>query len=80
MITFDMAKAKELAHEIRRQKRSAEFEPYDLRIAAQIPGTDFTELEAQRQLIRDKYDATQVQIDSAIDMEQIKLAIAAMEL
>jgi hypothetical protein len=65
MITIDLNKAKAISHEIRRQKRSEEFEPLDAVIMKQIPGTDVQAIEAERQLIRDKYAEIQTNIDAA---------------
>jgi hypothetical protein len=65
MITIDLNKAKTISHNIRRQKRSEEFEPLDEVIMKQIPGTDVQAIEAERQLIRDKYAEIQTNIDAA---------------
>jgi hypothetical protein len=48
MITIDMTKAKEIAHEKRRVARSAEFAPHDEVIMKQIPGVDAQAAEAAR--------------------------------
>ena len=65
MITINLDKAKTISHDIRRQKRAEEFAPLDEVIMKQIPGTDVQAVEAQRQVIRDKYAALQSDIDSA---------------
>ena len=72
MITIDMTKAKEIAHEKRRAARAEEFKPYDEVIMKQIPGNDYTQAEAARQAIRDKYAALQAQMDAAQTPEELK--------
>jgi hypothetical protein len=71
MITINLDKAKTISHAIRRQKRSEEFEPLDQVIMRQIPGTDVAAVEAERQLIRDKYTTIQTAIDAAEDSDQL---------
>jgi hypothetical protein len=56
MIIIDIDKAKEIAHEKRREARAEEFKPHDEVIMKQIPGNDMTEAEAARQVIREKYE------------------------
>jgi hypothetical protein len=75
MITVNMTKAKAIGHDIRRRLRAAEFEPLDNQISKQIPGISFEELEAQRQVVRDKYTDMQQSIDSATTPEAIKSAL-----
>ena len=75
MITINLNKAKDIAHDIRRAKREEEFAPLDAIIMKQIPGNDATEAEAARQAIRDKYAAMQVQINAASTPESIKTAL-----
>lgn len=75
MITINMNKAKVIGHDIRRYNREEEFKPFDNVIMKQIPGADYTEAEAQRQLIRDKYVTIQNQIESATTPEEIKTAL-----
>lgn len=75
MITVNMTKAKVIGHDIRRSMRAQEFAPLDEVIAKQIPGTDAQAVEAQRQSVRDKYAAMQVEIDNASTPEQIKEAL-----
>jgi hypothetical protein len=72
MITIDMTKAKDIAHDKRRAARSAEFAPHDEVIMKQIPGVDAQVAEAARQEIRDKYAAMQVQMDAAQTPEELK--------
>jgi hypothetical protein len=72
MITIDMTKAKDIAHEKRRAARSAEFAPHDEVIMKQIPGVDAQAAEAARQAIRDKYATLQAQMDAAQTAEELK--------
>lgn len=72
MITIDMTKAKEIAHEKRRAARSAEFAPHDEVIMKQIPGVDAQAAEAARQAIRDKYATLQAQMDAAQSADELK--------
>ena len=71
-IGINLNKAKEIAHEKRRVARSEEFKPYDEVIMKQIPGNDYTQAEAARQAIRDKYAIMQVQMDAAQTVEELK--------
>jgi hypothetical protein len=69
MITINIDKAKTIAHDKRREARTAEFAPLDIK--ATIP-SEATAAEAARQAVRDKYSTMQVAIDSATTTEQIK--------
>ncbi len=75
MIVVNLDKAKNIAHNIRREAREQEFAPHDAVIAKQIPGKSATEAEAARQAIRDKYAQVQTQIDAAQDVDSLKEAI-----
>ena len=69
MIHIDMLKAKEIAHEKRREARAEEFKPLD--IEATIPM--FSEqAEQKRQEVRDKYALMQTEIDAASTVDEIK--------
>ena len=72
MITININKAKQIAHEKRRAARAEEFKPYDEIIMKQIPGVDAQQAEAARQAIRERYVALQVQIDNATTIDQLK--------
>ena len=72
MIKINLNKAKEIAHDRRRAARAEEFKPYDEVIMKQIPGNDYTQAEAARQAIRDKYAALQAQMDAAQTPEELK--------
>ena len=74
MITININKAKDIAHDIRRAKRSEEFAPLD--VQATIP-SQASAVESARQAIRDKYAAMQTQINSASTPEEIKTALGA---
>jgi len=74
-VEVDLDQAKEIGHDKRRQQRAEEFAPLDEVIAKQIPGNDPAEVEAERQLIRDKYAAVQDQIDAAASPDEIKAAL-----
>jgi len=75
MIKININKAKEIGHTIRREQRAEEFKPLDEIISKQIPGTTQEEVEAARQVIREKYSEIQSQIDSAATPEDIKGAL-----
>lgn len=74
-ITINLTKAKGIAHDARRAARSAEFAPLDEVIMKQIPGTDVIAVEAERQVIRDKYAEMQTAIDAASTVDEIKAAM-----
>lgn len=75
MITINLNKAKNVAHDLRRSARSEEFAPLDKVIAAQIPGVDVVAAEAERQAIRDKYAVMQEAIDASTSVDEIKQAL-----
>ena len=72
MITINIDKAKTIAHDKRRQARSAEFVPLDIK--ATIP-SEAVAAEVARALIRTKYAEMQAEIDAATTTEQIKAAM-----
>ena len=72
MITINIDKAKDIAHDKRREARSAEFAPLDIK--ATIP-YEATAAETARQVVREKYAAMQTAIDSAITTDEIKAAM-----
>jgi len=71
-ITINIDKAKAIAHDKRREARSAEFAPLDIK--ATIP-SEATAAEAARQAVREKYAAMQTAIDSASTVDEIKAAM-----
>ncbi len=72
MITINLDKAKNIAHDKRRAARSAEFAPLDIK--ATIPA-EAQAAEAARQVIRDKYATMQIEIDAASTVDEIKVAM-----
>jgi hypothetical protein len=72
MITINIDKAKTIAHDKRREARSTEFAPLDVK--ATIP-SEAIAAEAARQVIRYKYAAMQTAIDSASTVDEIKAAM-----
>jgi hypothetical protein len=75
MIVINIDKAKAIGHKMRRAKREEEFKPHDEVIMKQIPGNDYTQAEAARQTIREKYATIQAQIDAAQTSDEIKSAL-----
>ena len=76
MINIDMGKAKDITHNIRREARAKEFAPLDQEININIANqTKVTEVETQRQAIRDKYAVIQVNIDDCVNPEGLKAII-----
>jgi hypothetical protein len=71
-ITINVTKAKDIAHDKRREARSFEFAPLDIK--ATIP-SEAAAAETARQVIRDKYAAMQTAIDSASTVDEIKAAM-----
>lgn len=69
MITININKAKNIAHDARRTARSAEFAPLDIK--ATIP-SEATAAEAARVAIRAKYATMQTAIDAASTIDEIK--------
>jgi hypothetical protein len=68
MITINLNKAKDIAHEKRRAARTAEFAPLDVK--ATIP-SEATAAEAARQTVRDKYAALQTQMEQATTVQEL---------
>lgn len=68
MITINIDKAKAISHDKRRDARTKEFAPLDIK--ATIP-SEAAQAEADRQAIREKYAAIQEQIDAAQDVETL---------
>jgi len=74
-VDLDLDRCKAVGHDIRRQKRAEEFQPFDEVIAKQIPGKDAAEAEEARQIIREKYTEVQDAIDAAETPDEIKAAL-----
>jgi hypothetical protein len=69
MITINIDKAKDIAHDYRRAARSAEFASLDIK--ATIP-SEAAAAEAARVAIRTKYADMQTAIDAATTINEIK--------
>ncbi len=72
MIKVNMTKAKEIAHDMRRAARAAEFAPLDAK--ATIPAYT-AEAEAEREVIREKYETMQTEIDESTTEDELKSAL-----
>ena len=72
MITVNIEKSKAIAHDKRREARSVEFAPLDIK--ATIP-SEATAAEAARQAVREKYATMQTAIDAATTPDEIKAAM-----
>lgn len=71
-IVIDLTKAKSIAHDIRREARSAEFAPLDVK--ATIP-SEAVAAEAARVAIRTKYANMQTAVNNAVDVATLKTII-----
>ena len=78
MIVVNLTKAKGIAHDVRRAKRTEEFAPHDEVIMKQIPGADADAAEAARAAIRTKYANVQTNIDNAADVDSLKTIVEGM--
>lgn len=82
MIKVNIEKAKEIAHEVRRQDRADKLAPLD--IQATIPSMA-TEAEAARAAIRATNASVQAEIDAVtgdnveVDGEEVKAIVEALE-
>lgn len=72
MITVNVDKAKGIAHEVRRAKRTEEFAPLDIK--ATIP-SEAVAAEEARAAVRAKYATVQANIDSAADVDTLKTIV-----
>lgn len=72
MISVNLDKAKEISHAKRRDARAEEFKPLD--IQATIP-TLAEQVEAERQVVREKYAAIQAEINDAVTVDDLKAII-----
>ncbi len=75
MITINLNKAKDIAHAKRREARSAEFAPLDIK--ATIP-MEAEAAEAARANIRVKYNDIQTNIDNAETVDSLKQIVEAL--
>lgn len=78
MISINITKAKDIAHDVRRAKRAEEFAPLDEVIMKRLPGKDAAEAEAGRQFVREKFAEVQVSIDAAQSADELKSIINAL--
>ena len=75
MITVNVDKAKDIAHEVRRAKRTEEFAPLDVK--ATIP-SEAVAAEEARAAIRAKYATVQGNIDAAADVATLKTIVEGL--
>ena len=75
MITVNVDKAKNIAHEVRRAKRTEEFAPLDIK--ATIP-SEAVAAEEARAAIRAKYEGVQTSIDAAADVDALKALVEGL--
>ena len=75
MITSNVDKAKGIAHEVRRAKRTEEFAPLDVK--ATIP-SEATAAEEARAAVRAKYATIQAEIDAAADVDSLKTIVQSL--
>ncbi len=75
MIKVNIAKAQDIAHDMRRAARSAEFAPLDVK--ATIP-SEAAAAEAARAAIRTKYADMQTAIDAATDATTLKTIVTSL--
>jgi hypothetical protein len=73
MIKINIDKAKDIAHEIRRAARAAEFAPLDIK--ATIP-SEAAYAETARAAVRNKYTEIQIAIDNANTVDQLQAVIS----
>lgn len=74
-IGININKAKDIAHDVRRAKRSEEFAPLDIK--ATIP-SEAAAAEAARQAIREKYAVIQADIEAAADVDTLKQIVEGL--
>jgi hypothetical protein len=75
MIKVNIAKAQDIANDLRRAARSAEFAPLDIK--ATIP-SEAAAAEEARAAIRTKYEDMQVAIASASDVASLKTIVEGL--
>jgi hypothetical protein len=75
VITINLDKAKNIAHDKRRVARSAEFAPLDIK--ATIPA-EAQAAEAARQVIRDKYATMQNDINNVANLDALKQIVESL--
>jgi hypothetical protein len=75
MIKVNIAKAQDIAHDLRRAARSAEFAPLDIK--ATIP-SEAAAAEQARAAIRTKYEDMQAAIAAASDVASLKTIVEGL--
>ena len=75
MIKVNIAKAQDIAHDLRRAARSAEFAPLDIK--ATIP-SEAVAAEEARAAIRTKYEGVQASIAAATDVGTLKTIVEGL--
>jgi hypothetical protein len=75
MIKVNIAKAQDIAHDMRRAARSAEFAPLDVK--ATIP-SEAVAAEEARAVIRTKYEDMQASIAAATDVGTLKTIVEGL--
>ncbi len=75
MIKVNIAKAQDIAHDLRRAARSAEFAPLDIK--ATIP-SEAAAAEEARAAIRAKYENMQAAIAAASDVASLKTIVEGL--
>jgi hypothetical protein len=75
MIKVNIAKAQDIANDMRRAARSAEFAPLDIK--ASIP-SEAAAAEEARAVVRAKYEDMQVAINAAADVTTLKEIVLSL--
>lgn len=79
VVAININKAKEITHNKRREARAGEFKPLDEAITINIASHDkVAEIEAKRQMVRDKYAEIQNNIDSSTTTDELKAIIESL--
>ena len=74
-LTVNLNKAKEISHDMRRNKRAELLKPLD--VEATVPVLT-EQAEVKRQIIRDEFAAIQTEIDDAESVDQLKVIITQL--
>ena len=69
--TYDLNRAKKIAHRKRRNRRYNQFAPHDDVVSKAIPGTATDAAETSRVAIRTKYATMQTEIDACSTIDEI---------
>lgn len=71
-IGINIDKAKQIAHDLRREARAQEFAPLDRK--ATIP-SEAAQAEEQRQQVRDKYAQIQLDVEAAQSVDELSAVL-----